>query len=497
MSENLEVTAVEIPSTDFIACGSLQDKANTYSKYYYSNYTASGSPVDYDFERIFKAPQENIKDIVGLCKYYYNKVGIIARVVNIVRDFGITDYRINDRENTSKKARKLVDNFVERIALKDVLRDVMFELAQTGNCGGYDRDGKRIDLYPVTKIEVSPLVVNNNPVLLFMNELSMQLEAYDEKILKRLEIAYPPEIYKMIKNNEEKAILDVDKTFFLKTNSSRYEPYGVPFILQAFDELAHKTVLKEAERATAVGIIDKILRVSVGDKDHTPKQKEIDFYHNMFDQKKGSLKVTVPYFVDVKWIEPDTSIFGAEKFEQVDQDILNALGISLTLIRGEGGGNYSEGFLSITGLIKTIENLRLGIPNLVNNWFKAELKRNGMNPDQAPVFTMEPVSIDASAKMDMIKFLFQSAGLPYEVLYKEAGLDYLNVKAIRESENEEDLDEKLFKPHVLPFSGNQQNDGKVQDDKGGAPTKNLTDRKSDKSKSNNDQPRAGGKKQVK
>lgn len=484
-------------STTMEVSGRTITGSDSYSRYYSKSYEPSGAPKGFDLEAIFGNPQANIDNIYNLSKYYYHKYGIIMRVINIVRDFGVSGYKLNFPKK-DERTKKIITRYNKRINAEQVLRDMIFELAQTGNLAGYDRDGKRVDIYPVTQIEVSSLIKNNKPVLIYKNDivfddLVAQLNIPKTQLAKKIEISYPKEVSVGIKKNQSRIVLDVDKTFFCKVNSSRYEAYGVPFHLTAFDELAHKTVLKEAERSTAMGIIDKILRISVGDKDHAPTQKEIDFYSSLFDGKRGSIRTTVPHFVNVEWIEPDTSIFGTEKFEQVDQDILNALGVSLTLIRGEGGGNYSEGFIAVTGLIKTIENLRSEIPVVMEQLYKAELMRNGINPENAPEFVFNPVEIDKSAKIDLLKYLFTTAGLPYEVLYEETGFDYGHIKLIREDENTEKVEE-VFKSRAMPAFGEESEEDaqkKAEDPegKGGRPEKNLTERKTDKKQSNNNQPR--------
>ncbi|WP_336786944.1 hypothetical protein [Paenibacillus sp. MMO-177] len=459
-------------------------ESDSYSRYYANNYESSGSPKGFDLEAIFNDPQGNIDKIFYLGKYYYAKSGIIMRVINIIRDFGIDGIDFHYKKE-NEKAQKVIDDFNKRIGLKQVMRDMIFELAQSGNVAGYDRDGKRIDIYPVTKIEVSPLIVGNKPVLLYKNEMSIDdlTDSLPKGLAKKLELTFPKELARGFRKGDAKIVLDVSNTFFHKVNSSRYEPYGVPFILTAFDELAHKTVLKEAERSTATGIIEKILLVQVGDKDHKPKQPEIDFYSNLMTGKKGSVKITVPHFVNLSWVEPKTDIFGTDKFEQVDKDILNALGVSLTLIRGEGGGNYSEGFIAVSGLIKTIESLREGLVPIVREWHVKELERNGISEEYCPDTVLKPIEIDKSAKIELLQYLFQNAGLPYEVLYKESGYDYDVVKLIRENENKDKV-EDIFKLRAQPFQG-----GADPNSEAGAPTKSLSARKSDKSQSNNDQPR--------
>lgn len=453
--------------------------SETYSKYYKKNYEVNGSPKGYDLEALVRDPQNHMEDIIALAKYYYYKNGLIMRVVNIIRDFGVGELSLN-YPTKNKRAKKVVDDFNTRVDINQVIKDILFELTLSGNCAGYNRNGKRIDIYPITKVEVTPLILNNKPVLAYKNDMDFDEAELPAGWEKRLYMSYPKEVADGIKKGKDKIILDVKNTFFDKINSSRYEPYGVTFLLPAFDELAHKNMLKEAERSTATGIIEKILRVSVGDKDHSPKQPEINFYDNLINSKKGALRVTVPYFVNAEWIEPKTDVFGAEKFEQVDKDLLSALGVSLTLIRGEGGGNYSEGVISIAGLIKSIESVRGNIPNIITEWYKTELNKNGIPETHCPTVELPPVEIDKTARLEMVQWLFEHAGLPYQALYQEHGYDFSSVKLIRDSENEEKIDD-TFKLRQQPFQGSKAG--------AGAPGKNMSERKTDPSKSNNNVPR--------
>lgn len=476
-------------------------KVSSYGTYFGGTFEPNGSPKSFDLEKIFADPQSNIEKVVKLAKYYYSKNGLIMRTINIIRDFGTGSYEIV-YPNRSKRVKKVIEEFIKRIGLSQVLRDMIFELAISGNVSGYNRDGARIDIYPIWMVQPTPLLVGTKPVMKWIvDNANLTLNGIDlqnKQIYDNLQKAYPAEVLGAMRNGKLEAYLDSTKSFFAKVNSSRYERFGLPFIITAFDDLAHKTVLKEAENATANGIIEMILRIGVGDSTLTPQvpgADVVDFYHNMITATKGSLKVTVPWFVNMSWIAPDTKIFGPSKFEQVDKDILNSLGVSLTLIRGEGGGNYSEGVISLTGLLKTIESLQEPLPAIVEDWFAAELKRNGINPeDNCPSIKFLPVEIDKSARLQLLQWLFTSAGLPYEILYKEAGYDYMTVKLTRQEENEEKT-EDIFKLRTQPFQGQQPGDNPSNpDNKGGAPEKNADQRTTDKSQSNNKTPRPSTKK---
>lgn len=469
-------------------------KNSKYSTHFNDNFNIDGSPDGVTLESIFNTPQDNVKDIIGYSKYCYRKYGIISRVVNIVRDFGTTNLRLN-YPTKSEKVKKCIEKYNEQIDVYGLISDFAYELALTGNLACYDR-GTRVDIYPIHKIQPIPLVVDNKQLIAYKNDTTtVSFDDYGDKINKQIEQAYPKEILDGMKKGLQLIPLDSDYAYFGKINSSQYESYGMSIILPAFEDLAQKSLLKEAEKATANDIIEKIMLIQVGDKDNKPNMQLINDYNALLNGMKGAVRMTVPYYVDIKYVEPQTAIFGAEKFIEVDTDILNTLGISLSLIRGESGGNYSEGIINFSGLVKTIQNIQRPIKKILNGLYRAEMKRSGFKVEQAPTVEFGDIVIDKDAKLALLQELFTTAGLPYQVLYEESGYDFDSIKLMREQENEEKVEE-IFKLRSLPFSGNQlEGDGEQQEqtdkkDEGGRPKKPLTQRESDKTQSNNNQPRS-------
>ena len=462
-----------------------QSKQSTYSRYFSQKFTINGEPKGYDLQKYAQNPQDNINELSALAKYYYISEGMIMRTVNIIRDYSVTELHL-DYDKGKGKVKAIVDNFLKKIDINKFCKDFVFEMAMTGNCFCYDRDGEYIDIYPLDLIEVSNVVINGKQQVYFDNS-QMEFEMSDNpEEAKLMAKAYPEEIQKGIRQDRAKIPFDLDKSYFSKMNSSRYDRYGVSFLVPAFDDLSRKNLLKEAERSTASGIIDQILHIKVGDKDHSPSKEEVLFYSDLFTDKTGSVRVTTPYYVGLEWISPDSQIFGETKFLEIDKDLLSTLGVSLTLLRGEGGGNYSEGMLNITGLIKTIESIRSFLPPIIEDMIRRELERNGINADKTPKVSFNEIVIDENARLGLVQWLFEHAGLPYRVLFEEHGYDYDYVKLERLEENNSD-DDKVFELRNQPFQGNMPNEEKEV----GRPEKNLSERKSDKNQSNNDQPRSG------
>lgn len=473
----------------------------SYSTYFDKNFNVDGSPASTDLEKMFNAPQDNIQDIVAYSKYCYRKHGIIMRVINIIRDFGATELKLG-YPTKNDKVRKCIEDYNKRVDMEQLIRDIIFELAITGNVVCYDRDGKRVDIYPIDNIKVVPLVVNNKQVVAYNTQnKDILIDDYGDSINKSIESAYPKEILEGFKQGKRHAILNTDNTYFAKINASQYEPYGISVILPAFEDLSHKSLLKEAEKATANDIINKILHIQVGDKDNKPNKVLLEAYDKMFNGQSGSLRVTTPHYVNINWVEPETDVFGEDKFVEIDTDILNTLGVSLTLIRGEGGGNYAEGMLNFSGLVRTIEGIRRHIPCIIEDLYRKELVRSGFKQEHAPSVAFGDVVIDKTSKTDLLMQLFQTAGLPYQALYEGFDMDWDYIKVMRQDENEKGMDD-IFSVHTLPFQGNSNDEsvdgtGKSTETdpqkktEGGRPTKSDSERKTDKTQSNNDAPRTG------
>lgn len=462
-----------------------QSKQSTYSRYFSQKFTINGEPKGYDLQKYAQNPQDNINELSALAKYYYISEGMIMRTVNIIRDYSVTELHL-DYDKGKGKVKAIVDSFLKKIDINKFCKDFVFEMAMTGNCFCYDRDGEYIDIYPLDLIEVSNVVINGKQQVYFDNS-QMEFEMSDNpEEAKLMAKAYPEEIQKGIRQDRAKIPFDLDKSYFSKMNSSRYDRYGVSFLVPAFDDLSRKNLLKEAERSTASGIIDQILHIKVGDKDHSPSKEEVLFYSDLFTDKTGSVRVTTPYYVGLEWISPDSQIFGETKFLEIDKDLLSTLGVSLTLLRGEGGGNYSEGMINITGLIKTIESIRSFLPPIIEDMIRRELERNGINADKTPKVSFNEIVIDENARLGLVQWLFEHAGLPYRVLFEEHGYDYDYMKLERLEENNSD-DDKVFELRNQPFQGNMPK----EEQEVGRPEKDLSERKSDKNQSNNDQPRSG------
>ena len=112
--------------------GAVNEVKTSYSTHFSENFNVDGSPEGTELEDIFNNPQNNIESIVAYSKYCYRKHGIIMRVVNIIRDFGATGLRLS-YPTKSPKVKEVIENFNKQIDMEQLVKDIIFELALTGN----------------------------------------------------------------------------------------------------------------------------------------------------------------------------------------------------------------------------------------------------------------------------------------------------------------------------------------------------------------------------
>ena len=500
MIEKINAENVKIAKNILSSAQVVNNGQNTYSKYFNSTFNVNGTPKKFKLEQFFINTQGNIPKIVELSKYYYNKNGLIMRTINIERDFGSAGFR-PVYPTSHKKVKKIIEDYNKKININQLIKDMIFELALAGNLICYDR-GDWIDIYSIgEQVEISDYVLNGKPLVFYntINELSNHYTSFDTyQIDPSISETYPKEVFDAMMEGKAKAILNNRNTYVARINGSRYEKYGIPPLLPALDDLSHKNLMTEAERSTALSVINKILLFQIGDKENPPTDSQITYYSEALGTKDGSIEMTVPYFVDGKFIEPSTEVFAASATIQanIEDSLLGTLGISLTLIKGEGGGTYSENQVNLSGLTKSINAIRELIKPIINDLYKKLLLQNNIPLDNCPEANFDEVVIDASTRKEILTWLFTTAGLSYESLYEGLGLNYLEEKSRRDTENEEKL-EDIFKLREQPFQGNQGKIGGGNSSSGNTNSKGNPvggrPTKTDKKSTNNDTPRPSSK----
>ncbi len=163
--------------------------------------------------------------------------------------------------------------------------------------------------------------------------------------------------------------LENDRVYFFHFKKASDESWGDPPLFSVLDDIKFKKVLRRMDISAAESVIQNITIFKLGNtKDGFPPTP------NAF-KKLATILKTPTKAMNIVWSDqidisnvamPVGEILGADKYEQVNSDILQGLGISPVIIGGGGAGErFSNSFLGVKGFLEILED---GREELLNFW---------------------------------------------------------------------------------------------------------------------------------
>lgn len=208
-----------------------------------------------------------------------------------------------------------------------------------------------------------------------------------------------------------------------------WERFAVPFIYPALKNIRLKDKLRGMEARAAESVMSSLMLIKLGHIDNDgnillPPPDAIDSIGDMLKQPGESTHLIwgTPD-IEAEYIQPKLGdIFGREKIEGVDADILADLGASEVVVNGRGGGNYSNSFLSVAAMLERLQNIR----EKFKAWIMHELRLIGkaVGDTKMPSITFEISSLrDERVQNDFMLKLAQMGRLSSESLWEYAQID--------------------------------------------------------------------------
>lgn len=194
---------------------------------------------------------------------------------------------------------------------------------------------------------------------------------------------------KYLSNKEEFQYVELpqDKTTALRINTLfRNQRIGLPMGTQYLFDHLHKQTLKNLEKSISMKIIKNIAVLTIGDEENPynkigkpMKKKIVSSVKNALQKSvvAGAVPVAIlPEFSKLEWSKLDGDKFlEKEKFESINLDINNDLGISPALTSGSGA-NFATATLNLDILYKRIGVMLEGIEDVFNKLFKLVLNKS-------------------------------------------------------------------------------------------------------------------------
>jgi hypothetical protein len=242
----------------------------------------------------------------------------------------------------------------------------------------------------------------------FVNSLPKELK---EQVAKNKPVKLPPEL--------------VGKCDYRRQD---YERYPKPKLARALDDIRYKEELKKADFSTLDGITNYILKVTIGNDEHpVTDQSQLEAIAQLFDTSSKSFDIVWNHTLDVEKITfPEIdNILGQGKFEQVNDDLSQALGVTRALIDGEVAGNAKAIEAATKAFAEEINYARRVVTRWIDNEYEEVALAMGF--DRYPKVRFDENTLkDEIMLMSVIQGMIDRRIISYETGIEKLGFDFSN-----------------------------------------------------------------------
>ena len=270
---------------------------------------------------------------------YYVEEPLVKNCVNSWRTFAVGDeIKItSDDDAVKSEANELAD----RLGVSEFVKDMILQLLVKGDAVGfkrYTKDGK--DIEEVTCV---------NPVSVKVKYAQGQL----------VEVQQFPEDTPTAGQGLD---LPVEQTLHLKWDAPEFSPRGNSLVLPAFQSIELLRDYRRAEQAIAKRWATpfRLLKVggAFGQKMVMPDQKMLEQVRDMINKMDMKSGLVVPFYVTVETHGTEGQVLNVEdKVKEVKEDIVVALGLSRSLVTGDGP-NFATASVSMQKMLIMIREIK-------------------------------------------------------------------------------------------------------------------------------------------
>lgn len=449
-----------------------------------------------------------------LSLYWYGQKGILSKTYDLYRNLHSlrsSTSIFNPYEEDMDERLNDIKMFDFRILKKDMLRDIIFQVAVEGTCLGYIR-GNSLDKKYIQILDLEYYIARNLKNGIWQIEVDLykfatgsnkssintpsdhtltekELMPIDELSNQPIEVrrAYARLINKSknardnsSKINKETRYykINIDKTFVIKNMAKHNERVGRPLGLPAFDDLLHKELIRATEDAMIDRIINTMLVVKLGE---TGK----DGFHPTDPQRKALAKeikkaitnnnitglklIGLPYWATIDQLKVDLSLFDKTKYEAIDNDIAISLGV-----QGMFGGDKQQTFASADLSLKILfSNIFSILEQIENNLFNYQYNYILKTPEQNSIVMRKFVrttDMNDDKLIDAYKDMMAMGGSIKKYFDAIGDIDFEEFVAQTKYEHDILKLEEVLIPYLTSYTatdtGRPTNDNKVDDGKG-------------------------------
>ena len=481
-------------ASSFAVAETLNDVTGLYNE---RSITYNGSLQNLDIDAILRDKQGHINDIYQLADYYCDSEELVGSAIKkIFVPFSLSDsyYLTGGNDKTRSK----YNEWFERIHLDEKLESWFYQYYLFANVFYSLMDDGDVVTLPPHLCRISNVLVNGNPLVEFnARSIKQDFKKRGQKVLKKfledeeLDVrlaGLPREVSEALKTNVEYVQLDPKTTFMWQGYKPEWTRYAMPMIVQALKPLARKEVIALYETALLTLASSGFLHVTVG----TPKDSNIVPDNNVLLAVQGLAKaamkagggiLTSNDCVHAEFIQVDVDhMFDKNKYENVDESILGAFGISSSVTSGNDASiSYGSSTISAKLVSLRINAAKKSFCAFMNRLIRAVngspygLPRS--TSDKLPQFVMPITDLTkVAAFQEACMELWESGNLSHRTMLEAHGVD-VDMEYERMKKEKADGYDEVF---VKPGASNKQdnNDTSGGDKKKGRPVLEDGDRNS-------------------
>lgn len=448
----------------------------------------------------------DIKKTMKLCKKLYYFGGSISTAIDILTEFPITKFSVENIK--SPRCKKSIDYFVQNVnkdnpnalpGLYRVARQAAHDYFLYGNAFVYE-------VWSMVNDADFGINGKNMPMKLnIMNPISMHVpKEYVTMGQRRIFLEVDPNIVKVLKKRGRKSESDkemiaglpkqitdaakkpgwngkveIDNEFItqLRRKGQSYDAWGIPYLTKAFSAAATLQRLRLLDDSTIEGLVNYITIFRIGDPDNpaTWSQERLSAFSNMMRDPAASNYIVWPYDIDVITTGPDGKILDMDdKYKQVNYEILGALGIPEILFSGQG--SQAGVWTAVLAMLERLEKFRDDLQLFLEMLLRKVCIQNGYTKEFPKIRWARMSLRDDDAVKNVVLSMYDRGLIPKQAVISEFGYDYEYFRS-RRQEEKENGDDEIFAIPNMPFStpgGNDEEDDK-KDDK----DENKDEKKSD------------------
>lgn len=365
---------------------------------------------------------------VKACRFFYKRDTLASSVINKTIEIAINELNIS-RNSLSENQFKLfeylkedIGEFAETVALEYLLSGLVIP---------------EIEFQPVTRILLKEIGIKRyknlsipshmwvrNPnkikikrppigsgesyfveidseLITFVTNKGQYADGEQDKELYQEILKLYPEFIAAIRRGETS--IKLDNPYVLKRRPVLDSPYPVPYLLPALEAMKHKRNIRRMDYALASRAIGAIQHFKLGtdefpllegDEEEIDNMKNQMFWRNAADAYQDRIfQFFTNHTVSIEWIIPPLdALLDAQKYDEINSSILQALGFPKILITGEvQRTGTTDADIAILSPIKSMEYLRRKVIRIIKNIFSKISSENGFN--EIPEVEFSPMNL--------------------------------------------------------------------------------------------------------